>query len=170
MTWAPQGECLTVQDNKTSGQPDSAGTFLVLCGALQTEAMPDTDVNGTAQAYVKDKVINKEYLTCTQVNGGSLDSDTECTAKEVEVNKVVDEKKKQSAEVKNQGEVTSYLIEKVSVEYGDKAGVVEKIVTEIGTIESKIVSEGEDAEVTQVKIQVSTQVLTKSGEVTHVVQ
>lgn len=44
--------------------------------------------------------------------------------------------------------MTSYLIEKVSVEYGDKAGVVEKIVTEIGTIESKIVSEGEDAEVT----------------------
>ena len=122
-------------DNKLIGNFDLVGIPPAPRGVPQVEVSFDIDANGIVNVSAKDLGTGKQQkITITASNNLNKD-EIEKMKKEAEVHAADDEKRKETAELKNQADTLAFATEKTISEYGDK---IEKATKE--DIEAKLKS------------------------------
>ncbi|GLQ58176.1 molecular chaperone DnaK [Devosia nitrariae] len=159
-----QGEREMAADNKLLGNFDLAGIPPAPRGVPQIEVTFDIDANGIVNVSAKDKGTNKEQQIRIQASGGLSDADVERMVKEAEANAETDKKRRETVEVRNQGESLIHSTEKSLNEYGDKVTEAEKSAIETAIADLKGVLEGEDAEAIKQKTGALAEASMKLGE------
>ncbi|MFA5887335.1 MAG: molecular chaperone DnaK [Candidatus Nanoarchaeia archaeon] len=130
-----QGERPMAADNKLIGNFDLVGIPPAPRGVPQVEVSFDIDANGIVNVSAKDLGTGKQQkITITASNNLNKD-EIEKMKKEAEVHAADDEKRKETAELKNQADTLAFATEKTLSEYGDK---IEKATKE--DIEAKLKS------------------------------
>ncbi|MEK6864408.1 MAG: molecular chaperone DnaK [Nanoarchaeota archaeon] len=130
-----QGERPMAADNKLIGNFDLVGIPPAPRGVPQVEVSFDIDANGIVNVSAKDLGTGKQQkITITASNNLNKD-EIEKMKKEAEVHAADDEKRKETAELKNQADTLAFATEKTISEYGDK---IEKATKE--DIEAKLKS------------------------------
>lgn len=115
-----QGEREMAADNVTLGRFQLSGIPPARRGVPQIEVTFDIDVNGIVNVSAKDLGTGKEQkITITSSNKLS-EAEINQKVKEAEMYAEEDKKKKESIEVRNQGESLVYETEKTLQELGDK--------------------------------------------------
>ena len=115
-----QGERPMAADNKTLGNFQLTGIPAAPRGIPQIEVTFDIDANGIVNVTAKDKGTGKAQ-SITITSGGSLsDEEIDKMVKEAEENKAADEKRKESADAKNDAEQAIFMTEKSIKDLGDK--------------------------------------------------
>lgn len=128
-----QGERPMASDNKTLGRFILDGIPPSPRGLPQVEVSFDIDANGILNVKAKDKSSGKEQSIRIEARSGLSKDDIEKMKKDAEVHAEEDKKKKETADIKNQGETTIHVAEKALKDSGDKIpadikkGVEEKI-------------------------------------------
>ncbi len=136
-----QGERPMVADNKTLGRFILDGIAPSPRGLPQIEVSFDIDANGILSVKAKDKSTGKEQSIRIEARSGLSSDDIEKMKKDAEIHADEDKKKKENADIKNQGETTIHVAEKALKDNADKIpedikkGVEEKIVTLKKTME-----------------------------------
>ncbi|MFH1065273.1 MAG: molecular chaperone DnaK [Nanoarchaeota archaeon] len=128
-----QGERPMAADNKLIGNFDLVGIPPAPRGVPQVEVSFDIDANGIVNVSAKDLGTGKQQkITITASNNLNKD-EIEKMKKEAEVHAADDEKRKETAELKNRADTLAFATEKTISEYGDK---IEKATKE--DIEAKL--------------------------------
>lgn len=128
-----QGERPMATDNKTLGRFILDGIPPSPRGMPQIEVSFDIDANGILNVKAKDKSSGKEQSIRIEASSGLSKEDIEKMKKDAEMHAEEDKKKKEIADIKNQGEATMHIAEKALTDAGDKVsadikkGVEEKI-------------------------------------------
>merc|ERR1712060_900456 len=115
-----QGEREMAADNKLLGQFDLVGIPPAPRGVPQIEVSFDIDANGVVNVGAVDKSTGKQQSVTVRTSGGLSDSDIERMVQEAEQMREADNKKKESVQVKNDGETLCYQVEKQLSELKDK--------------------------------------------------
>ena len=116
-----QGERPMVDDNKTLGHFQLTGIPPAPRGVPQIEVKFDIDANGIVNVSAKDLGTGKEQsITITSTTNLS-DEEIDKMMKEAEANKEQDEKRKESADLKNEADSLIFQTEKAIKDLGDKA-------------------------------------------------
>ncbi len=115
-----QGERPMASDNKLIGNFDLVGIPPAPRGVPQIEVSFDIDANGIVSVSAKDLGTGKQQkITITASNNLNKD-EIEKMKKEAEVHAAEDEKRKETAELKNQADTLAFATEKTLSEFGDK--------------------------------------------------
>merc|ERR1712039_382912 len=115
-----QGEREMAADNKLLGQFDLVGLPPAPRGVPQIEASFDFDANGTVNVSAVDKSTGKKQSVTVRTSGGLSDADIERMVQEAEQMRESDEKRKESVQLRNDGETLSYQVEKQLSDLKDK--------------------------------------------------
>ncbi|MBI2108614.1 MAG: molecular chaperone DnaK [Parcubacteria group bacterium] len=115
-----QGERPMASDNKTLGRFILDGIPPSPRGLPQIEVSFDIDANGILNVKAKDKSSGKEQSIRIEASSGLSKEDIEKMKKDAEVHAEEDKKKKEVADIKNQGETTVHIAEKALKDAGDK--------------------------------------------------
>lgn len=116
-----QGERPMASDNKTLGNFQLMDIPPAPRGIPQIEVKFDIDANGIVHVTAKDLGTNKEQTITITSNTALSDEEIEKMVKEAEANKEADEKRKESANVKNDADTLIFATEKAIKDLGDKA-------------------------------------------------
>ncbi|MXP09465.1 molecular chaperone DnaK [Pseudoblastomonas halimionae] len=159
-----QGEREMAQDNKLLGQFDLVGIPPAPRGVPQIEVTFDIDANGIVNVSAKDKGTGKEQQIKIQASGGLNDNDIEQMVQDAEKFAEEDKKRREQAEVRNQGDSLVHQAEKQLEENGDKidAGLKGEIETAIA--ETKTALEGDDIDAIKAKTEKLTELSMKMGQ------
>ncbi|MDD4878752.1 MAG: molecular chaperone DnaK [Candidatus Nanoarchaeia archaeon] len=115
-----QGERPMAADNKIIGNFDLVGIPPAPRGVPQIEVSFDIDANGIVSVSAKDLGTGKQQkITITASNNLNKD-EIEKMKKEAEVHAADDEKRKETAELKNQADTLAFATEKTLSEFADK--------------------------------------------------
>src|SRR4051812_48312910 len=115
-----QGEREFARDNRLLGTFNLEGIPPAPRGVPQIEVAFNVDVNGILNVSAKDKATGKENKT-TVANSGALSKDEiEKMKRDAESHAAEDKKRRETIEMKNQGENLVYQTEKQLKEHGDK--------------------------------------------------
>merc|ERR1712176_1282115 len=115
-----QGEREMAADNKLLGQFDLVGIPPAPRGVPQIEVSFDIDANGTVNVSAVDKSTGKKQSITIRSSGGLSDADIERMVQEAEQMRESDEKRKESVQLRNDGETLCYQVEKQLSELKDK--------------------------------------------------
>lgn len=115
-----QGEREMSKDNKTIGRFHLDGIPPAPRGVPQIEVSFDIDANGILNVSAKDLGTGREQKITITANSGLSDNEVERMVKEAESHADEDKKKRESIDVKNQGDSVLYQTEKSIKELGDK--------------------------------------------------
>merc|ERR1712176_978808 len=115
-----QGEREMAADNKLLGQFDLVGLPPAPRGVPQIEVSFDIDANGTVNVSAVDKSTGKKQSVTVRTSGGLSDADIERMVQEAEQMRESDEKRKESVQLRNDGETLSYQVEKQLSDLKDK--------------------------------------------------
>merc|ERR1712190_514580 len=107
-----QGEREMAADNKLLGQFDLVGLPPAPRGVPQIEVSFDIDANGTVNVSAVDKSTGKKQSVTVRTSGGLSDADIERMVQEAEQMRESDEKRKESGQLRNDGETLCYQVEK----------------------------------------------------------
>merc|ERR1712151_6261 len=107
-----QGEREMAADNKLLGQFDLVGIPPAPRGVPQIEVSFDIDANGTVNVSAVDKSTGKKQSVTVRTSGGLSDADIERMVQEAEQMREFDEKRKESVQLRNDGETLRYQVEK----------------------------------------------------------
>ena len=165
-----QGEREMAADNKMLGQFDLVGLPSAPRGVPQIEVTFDIDANGIVNVTAKDKATNKEQQIRIQASGGLSDADVDKMVKDAELHAADDKKRRETVDVKNQGEASVHSAEKSLVEYGDKVAESDKTAIEAAVIALKAVLEGDDVEAIKARTNELVQASMKLGEAMYKAQ
>merc|ERR1711920_469033 len=99
-----QGEREMAADNKLLGQFDLVGLPPAPRGVPQIEVSFDIDANGTVNVSAVDKSTGKKQSVTVRTSGGLSDADIERMVQEAEQMRESDEKRKESVQLRNDGE------------------------------------------------------------------
>ena len=115
-----QGERAMANDNKSLGRFKLPGIASAQRGVPQIEVTFDIDANGIVSVSAKD--LGTGQTQQVTITGGTAlsDDDIDQMVKDAESHANDDERRKESAEARNQADHTAYQIEKQLVEHGDK--------------------------------------------------
>ena len=127
----------------------------------------DIDANGIVSVSAKDKGTGKEQNIQIQASGGLSEEEIKNMVKDAEANKEADKKKRESVDVRNQGESIVFSTEKSLKEHGDKVSAEEKKNIETGISDLKTALKGTDIEEIKKKTQSLIQVSMKLGEAVY---
>ena len=141
-----QGERPMAADNKTLGRFQLTGIPSAPRGVPQIEVKFDIDANGIVNVTAKDLGTNKEQKITITSNTNLTDEEIDKMMKEAEANKEADEKKKASADARNEADQTIFAAEKSIKDLGDKLTDTEKKETEELIADLKKSLEGTDIE------------------------
>ncbi|MDI6738049.1 MAG: molecular chaperone DnaK [Nanoarchaeota archaeon] len=115
-----QGERPMASDNKIIGNFDLVGIPPAPRGVPQIEVSFDIDANGIVSVSAKDLGTGKQQkITITASNNLNKD-EIEKMKKEAEEHAAEDEKRKETAELKNQADTLAFATEKTLSEFADK--------------------------------------------------
>jgi len=159
-----QGEREMSADNKMLGQFDLVGIPPAPRGVPQIEVTFDIDANGIVNVAATDKATGKEQSIRIQASGGLSDDDIEKMVQDAEAHAEDDKKRRESVEVRNQGESLIHSTEKMINELGDKIAEADRTVVEEASAELKTALEGEDEEAIKTKVDALAQASMKLGE------
>ena len=115
-----QGERPMANDNKTLGNFQLMDIPPAPRGIPQIEVKFDIDANGIVHVTAKDLGTNKEQTITITSNTALSEEEIEKMVKEAEANKEADEKRKESANVKNDADSLIFATEKAIKDLGDK--------------------------------------------------
>src|SRR5215216_326466 len=141
-----QGEREMAQFNKTLGKFQLVGIPPAPQGVPQIEVAFDIDANGIVNVSARDKATGKEQ-SMTITGQSSLDKSViDQMVKDAEAHADEDRRRREEAEVRNNGDTLVYQTEKVLREQGDKVTGSEKEAVESALKELKEVLGGDDVE------------------------
>ena len=159
-----QGERQMANDNTTLGRFQLTGIPSAHRGVPQIEVTFDIDANGIVNVSAKDLGTGKEQRI-TITSGAKLsDEEIEKKVKEAEAFAEEDKKKKESIEVRNNGDSLVYQTEKTLKDLEDKISEDEKAQVEEKLEALKKSLEGEDLDDIKAKTEELTEVFYKISE------
>ncbi len=121
-----QGERSMANDNKTLGRFQLTNIPPAPRGIPQIEVSFDIDANGIVNVKAKDLGTNKEQSITITSSGALSEEEIEKMVKEAEANKEADTKRKEEADLRNEGEQLIFATEKAIKDLGDKVEVSDK--------------------------------------------
>src|SRR4051794_8698155 len=117
-----QGEREFAKDNRLLGTFNLTDIPPAPRGTPQIEVTFSVDVNGILTVSAKDRATNKENKVTIQNAGGLSKEEIEKMKREAESHAAEDKKRRETIELKNQGENLAYQTEKTLKEHGEKVG------------------------------------------------
>jgi len=143
-----QGERPMAADNRTLGKFFLSDIPPAPRGIPQIEVKFDIDANGILNVSAKDKGTNKEQKITITSSSGLTKDDIEKMKKTAEANAADDQKKKESAEIKNQADAMVYTTDKTIKDAGEKLDAATKEKVEKAKEElKKVLSENKTDEI-----------------------
>lgn len=121
-----QGERPMAADNKTLGNFQLTGIPSAPRGVPQIEVTFDIDANGIVNVKAKDMGTGKEQTITITASTSLSDDEIDKMVKEAEANKEADEKRKESADTRNEAEQLIFTTEKSIKDLGDKIDTKDK--------------------------------------------
>src|SRR4051812_34828033 len=115
-----QGEREFAKDNRLLGRFDLQGIPPAPRGTPQIEVTFNIDVNGILNVTAKDRGTGKENKITVQNAGGLSKDEIEKMKREAESNASEDKKRRETIEMKNQGDNLVFQTERQLKEHGDK--------------------------------------------------
>ena len=115
-----QGERSRASQNKSLGKFHLAGIPPAPRGLPQIEVTFDLDSNGILNVAAKDKATNVEQKITITGSGALSDDEVSNMVTESEAHKAEDEKFRELAEARNQGDGVAYQLEKTLTDLGEK--------------------------------------------------
>jgi len=149
-----QGEREFTRDNKNLGTFELTGIAPAPRGIPQIEVTFDIDANGIVHVSAKDKGTGKEQ-SMTITGGSSLSKDDiERMVREAEENAAEDKARRETNELRNQGEQLVYSIEKLLKENAEKlpADITTEVQADVDAVKTALAGEDEAAIKTAVEI------------------
>jgi len=159
-----QGERPMASGNKTLGRFNLTGIPPARRGIPQIEVRFDIDVNGIVHVSAKDLGTSKEQSITITSSSGYSDAEIDDMVKDAEKYKAEDEKFKEAAEVRNNGDALVYQVEKAMEEMGDKIDAAEKDEINKAKNELEEALKGNDTAVIKEKSEALSQKLYKISE------
>jgi molecular chaperone DnaK len=159
-----QGERPMANDNKQIGNFDLDGIPPAPRGTPQIEVCFDIDADGILHVSAKDKATGKEQKIKIEAKSGLTDEEIERKVKEAEVHSAEDKVRKETAEVRNEGDTTLFRAEKSLKEYKDKipAPIASEIQGHVDALKKAL--EGQDGEQIKAKTSALNESMQKIGE------
>lgn len=121
-----QGERTLAKDNKSLGQFNLANIPPAPRGMPQIAVTFDIDANGILHVSAKDKATGKEQSIVIRDAGSLSEEEIEAMVKNAEKHQAEDQKFKDLADAKNQGDALIHASEKAMKDLGDKVSSDEK--------------------------------------------
>jgi len=115
-----QGERPMAADNMSLGRFRLEGIPPAPRGIPQVEVTFDIDANGILNVTAKDKATGREQKVTITASTNLQKNDIDRMVEEAKAHAAEDEKHKELAEVRNQGDNAAYQVEKAIKEQGDK--------------------------------------------------
>ena len=141
-----QGERSMAGDNKTLGNFQLTNIPPAPRGVPQIEVTFDIDANGIVNVKAKDLGTNKEQSITITATNTLTDEEIDKMMKEAEAHKEEDNKKKETADTKNEAEQVIFMTEKALKDLGEKVSDKDKKEAEELIEKTKKALEGEDLE------------------------
>ncbi len=165
-----QGEREMARDNKPLGQFNLEGLPTAPRGVPQIEVAFDIDANGIVNVTATDKATGKEQNIRIEASGGLSDNDIEKMVKDAEANAEEDKKRRESAELRNNGEALIHATEKTISEHEDKIEPADKDAAELAIANLQEALEGDDGEQIEEKSKTLQEAAMKIGEAVYKAQ
>ncbi|MGD8237268.1 MAG: molecular chaperone DnaK [Armatimonadota bacterium] len=144
-----QGEREMAGDNKSLGKFHLTGIPPAPRGVPQIEVSFDIDANGIVNVSAQDKATNKEQ-SITITASGQLDKDEiDRMVSDAEAHAADDQKRRETAEAKNEADTVAYQLEKTLNDLGDKVTDDEKKPVRDKIAELREAAKGDDVEKTR---------------------
>jgi len=115
-----QGEREFAKDNRLLGRFDLTGIPPAPRGVPQIEVTFNIDVNGILNVAAKDRGTGKENKITVQNAGGLSKEEIEKMKREADAHQAEDKKRRETIELKNQGDNMVFSTERQMKEHGDK--------------------------------------------------
>jgi molecular chaperone DnaK len=125
-----QGERPMARDNRLLGQFNLEGLPPAPRGLPQIEVKFDIDANGILNVSAKDLGTGKEATVRIEKTGGLSEDEIKSKLKDAEAHADEDKRKRQLAELRNQGESMCFQLEKLIKEHKDKLKDSDKLALE----------------------------------------
>ncbi len=161
-----QGEREMAAVNKLLGEFNLEGIAPAPRGLPQIEVTFDIDANGILHVSAKDKATGKENKVTIKANSGLSEAEIEQMVKDAEANAVEDQKLRELADTRNQGDALAHSTKKALAEHGDKLDASEKTSIEdaLKALEETLKRSDADKAEFDAKIEALAQVSQKLGE------
>src|SRR5215212_395586 len=117
-----QGEREFAKDNRLLGRFDLSGIPPAPRGVPQIEVTFNIDVNGILNVAAKDRGTGKENKITVQNAGGLSKDEIEKMKREADAHAAEDKKRRETIELKNQGDNLVFQTERQLKEHGEKVG------------------------------------------------
>ena len=147
-----QGERGRAGDNKSLGRFDLTDIPPAPRGMPQIEVAFDIDANGIMNVSARDKATGKEQKIVIKASSGLSDDEIQRMVKDAELHAAEDEKFRELAELRNQGDALAYAVEKTLSDLGEKATPEERARIESAVAELKEATKGDNKEVIEAKL------------------
>jgi molecular chaperone DnaK len=141
-----QGEREMAAYNKTLGKFQLVDLPPAPRGVPQIEVTFDIDANGIVHVSAKDRATSKEQSMTITGQSSLAKDDIERMVKDAEAHAEEDRRRREEAEVRNNGDTLVYQTEKVLREQGDKVTGSEKEAVETALSELKEALAGDDVD------------------------
>ncbi len=149
-----QGERGRATDNKSLGRFDLTDIPPAPRGMPQIEVAFDIDANGILNVSARDKATGKEQKIVIKASSGLNDDEIDRMVKDAEAHAAEDEKFRELAEMRNQGDALAYAVEKSLADLGDKVTPEERAQIESAVADLKEATKGDSKEVIEAKLKV----------------
>ncbi|MEX3629243.1 MAG: molecular chaperone DnaK [Burkholderia sp.] len=161
-----QGEREMAAGNKLLGEFNLEGIPPAPRGVPQIEVSFDIDANGILHVGAKDKATGKENKITIKANSGLSDAEIDQMIKDAEANAAEDQKLRERADARNQGDALVHSTKKAVAEYGDKldASEKEKIEAALKELEDVLKDGSAEKATIDAKVEALSQASQKLGE------
>ncbi len=159
-----QGEREMAVGNKALGEFNLEGIPAAPRGMPQIEVTFDIDANGILNVSAKDKATGKENKITIKANSGLTEEEIQRMIKDAELNAAEDQKMRELADSRNQGDALLHSTKKSMTEYGDKLDAGEKEAIENAMKELEETLRENDKEAIDAKITALSTAAQKLGE------
>lgn len=159
-----QGEREFAKDNRLLGTFNLEGIAPAPRGVPQIEVTFNIDVNGILNVTAKDKGTGKENKVSIQNSGGLSKEEIEKMKREAESHASEDKKRRETIDLKNQGESFAYSTEKSLKEHGDKVDATVRAEIERALSELRDALKGDDGDIIKKKMELLQTASYKLGE------
>lgn len=159
-----QGEREMAVGNKALGEFNLEGIPAAPRGMPQIEVTFDIDANGILNVSAKDKATGKENKITIKANSGLTEEEIQRMVKDAELNAAEDQKMRELADARNQGDALLHTTRKSMTEYGDKLDAADKEAIEKALGELEAVLRENDKAAIDAKVAALSTAAQKLGE------
>ena len=159
-----QGEREMAMGNKALGEFSLEGIPSAPRGMPQIEVTFDIDANGILHVSAKDKATGKENKVTIKANSGLTEEEIQRMVRDAELNAAEDQKMRELAESRNQGDGLLHTTKKSLSEYGDRLDSSEREAIESAMTDLENTMRENDKEAIDARISALISAAQKLGE------